>query len=50
MMIDNERCIIGLQLDKKNINYYYSSHKSNQPQLKLSSFNYQIKLAKIKSA
>jgi hypothetical protein len=51
-MRDNERWIIELGFDKKKrINYYYSSRIESQAeltQLKLSSFNYRIRLAQTK--
>jgi hypothetical protein len=48
-MRDNERWVIGLRFGKKkNINYYYSSHELSQRYLKLNSFNYQVRLARLK--
>jgi hypothetical protein len=55
MMRDNERGVIGLEFDKKNIYKLFfiraeSSHEPSRPQLKLGSFNYRAGLARAKLA
>jgi hypothetical protein len=52
MVRDDERGVIELEFGKKKYKLFFiraeSSHEPSRPQLKLCSFNYQIRLARVK--
>jgi hypothetical protein len=51
MVRDDERGVIGLEFGKKKYKLFFiraeSSHEPSRPQLKLGSFNYRARLARV---